>query len=396
MVSRTTGTVSAAIAALVLASAVYAAPAAAPDSAAAAAANVIPAVLRRQSSDSPTDFPVHIVHRGASVRGLPVAARQISPRWTWQGRECTLDDYMAANFVSGVLVLADGQIVLERYGLGRAPTDRWTSESVAKSVTSLLAGAAIADGKLRLDDTVVRFVPELAGSAYDGVTVRQLFTMSSGVAWNETYSDPNSDLSRFYDIDERGGDALIETLRPLSRAHPPGSTFHYNTVETHLAGLVVARAVGMPLADYLSAKIWRPYGMERDALWRTDRKGRETAGCCLAMTLADYARVGQFVLDGGVAGGKPVTAPGWIAESTRVQIANGRRPPAGYGYFWWIGADAYEASGIYGQSILVYPKERIVIVVNSAWPKADAPELFAALGAFQKAVRAAVSANAHK
>ncbi len=379
---------------LVLAGAVRASPAAAPDST--AGANVIPETLRRQSSDRPTDFPFHVVRRGDSVRGLPMAGRQISPRWTWQGREWTLDDYMAANFVSGVLVLADGRIVLERYGLGRAPTDLWTSESVAKSVTSLLAGAAMADGKLRLDDTIVHFVPQLAGSAYDGVTVRQLFTMSSGVAWNETYSDPHSDLSRFYDIDERGGDALIETLRPLPRVHPPGSTFHYNTVETHLAGLVVSRAVGMPLSDYLSAKIWRPYGMERDALWRTDRKGRETAGCCLAMTLADYARIGQFVLDGGLAGGKPVTAPGWIEESTRVQIANGHAPPAGYGYFWWIGADAYEASGIYGQSILVYPKDRIVIVVNSAWPKADAPELFAALGAFHQAVRAAVQANAHR
>ncbi len=365
----------------------------APMPAASAAANPMPERMRRWSSEAETDFPFHIVRRGDRARGLPVAARQISPRWTWRGRDWTLESYMRAYSVSGVMVLADGRIVLERYGLGRGPTDRWTSESVAKSVTSLLVGAAIEDGKLRLDDRIDRFAPELTGSAYDGVTVRQLLMMSSGAGWVEDYADQASDLARFYDIDERGGDALFETLRRLPRVHQPGSTFHYNTVEAHLAGLVVSRAVGMSLADYLSEKIWQPYGMERDALWRVDHKGREVAGCCLAMTLADYARIGEFALDDGVADGKRVTPPGWIAQSTRVEIANDRPPPYGYGYFWWIGPQAYEASGIYGQSILVYPKDRIVIVVNSAWPKADAKGSFEALGAFDKAVRTAVEAQ---
>jgi CubicO group peptidase (beta-lactamase class C family) len=123
--------------------------------------------------------------------------------------------------------------------------------------------------------------------------------------------------------------------------------------------------------------------------------GRELAGCCLFMTLGDYARLGQFVLDGGVIDGRPVTAPGWIAESSRVQISNGRPAPAGYGYFWWIGAEAFEASGIYGQSILIYPKDRVVIAVNSQWAKPDQREDFDALGAFQKAARdAAVALSA--
>jgi CubicO group peptidase (beta-lactamase class C family) len=134
--------------------------------------------------------------------------------------------------------------------------------------------------------------------------------------------------------------------------------------------------------------------MERDAAWRVDRQGREFAGCCLLMTLADYARLGQFVLADGMAAGRRVVPPGWIAQSTRRQIDNGRAPPAGYGYLWWIGPDAFEASGIYGQSILIYPADRIVIAVNSQWAKPDDPELFKALGAFQKAVREAVLAAA--
>jgi CubicO group peptidase (beta-lactamase class C family) len=333
-------------------------------------------------------FRVRVVRRGDHVRGLPVAAQQIVVSYAWQGKTWTLDDYMRAYDVSGVMVLKDGVVILERYAMGRSPTDRWVSQSVAKSVTSMLAGAAIKDGKLKLGDAVTRFAPELKGSAYDGVTVRQILTMSSGVKWDEGYVGGGSDLAKYYQAAMKG-DPVTDFLETLPRAHPPGSTFHYNTAEAHLAGMVVSRAVGMPLADYLSEKIWKPYGMERDGAWHVDNQGREAAGCCLLMTLADYARLGQFALEDGIADGKRVVPPGWMAESTRRQIDNGRPAPAGYGYLWWIGPEAYEASGIFGQSILVYPKDRLVIAVNSNWPRPDDPALFQALGAFQKAVRAA-------
>lgn len=340
-----------------------------------------------------TVYPTRVIPRGPAVKALPPAGFTIAPTVTIDGRALSLEQYMAAYRVSGLIVLHDGRIVLERYGLGRKPTDRWTSMSVAKSVTSLLAGAAIQDGKLALTDPVERFLPELKGSAYEGVTVRQLLMMASGVKWVETYEDPNSDLAK---MSRNAGDpdAILHYLAKLPRENPPGAKFHYNTAETHLAGYVVSRAVGKPLATYLSEKIWQPYGMEQDGVWMIDGQGREAAGCCISMTLRDYARVGQFALDGGMAGGKPVVAPGWIAESTKVQIPNGQPAPNGYGYFWWIGARAYEASGINGQSILVYPKERIVIAVNSAWARPDQPADFAALGKFQGAVRDAVVAAA--
>jgi CubicO group peptidase (beta-lactamase class C family) len=343
------------------------------------------------SEAPPASESVAVVARGVRVRPLPVAGRRIGAvEWTRNGRRWTIDQYMQATHVSGVIVLRNGEIVLERYAMGRTAADRWVSQSVAKSVTSLLAGAAIADGRISLADPIVRYVPELAGSAYEGVTFRQLLMMSSGVAWKEAYEAGDSDLAKFYAF-AATGDAIAGYLGRLPRAHPPGSVFHYNTAEAHLAGLVVSRAAGMPLARYLSEKIWAPYGMERDALWITDRSGRAAAGCCLFMTLRDFARLGEFALDGGVIDGRPVVAPGWIAQSTRVQIANGRPAPFGYGYLWWIGPEAYEASGIYGQSILVYPKDRIVIAINSAWDKPDDPDSFAAIGAFEEALRAAAN-----
>nr|MEA2798539.1 hypothetical protein [Phenylobacterium sp.] len=282
-------------------------------------------------------FKTNTVKRGASVHPLPVAARQIDPTFTYDGTTWTIDAYMKAYRVSGLLVLKDGQIVLEKYGLGRKPTDRWTSFSVAKSVTSTLVGAAIQDGWIKsLNDPVTRYIPELKGSAYEGVTVRQMLMMSSGVKWNEDYTDPKSDVAQAGgSVTEPGVNPMVGYLRKLPRAHPPGSTFNYNTGETDLVGVLVSKATGEPLAQYASEKIWRPYGMEQDAIWMTDPGGQERGGCCISMTLRDYARVGLFIAGGGMADGKRIVPPGWVAAATKREIDNGQQAPAGYGYFWW-------------------------------------------------------------
>jgi CubicO group peptidase (beta-lactamase class C family) len=334
-------------------------------------------------------YKTHTIHRGQKVHPLPVATRSIAPTWTYAGKSWTVDGYMKAYRVSGLLVLKDGKIVMERYGLGRGPNDRWTSFSVAKSVTSTLVGAAIQDGKIKsLEAHVTDYIPQLKGSAYDGVTVRQMLMMSSGVQWNEDYADPNSDVAQAgTKMLEPGVDPMVSYLRKLPRAHPPGTTFHYNTGETDLVGILVSNAVGMPLADYASAKIWKPYGMEQDAIWMTDLADRERGGCCISMTLRDYARVGQFILDGGKASGRQIVPPAFLAEATRTEIDNGSGPGGGYGYFWWIRApDRYEAVGIFGQSITTFRKERVIVVQNAAWPTAVGRELSAARNAMLEAV----------
>jgi CubicO group peptidase (beta-lactamase class C family) len=335
-------------------------------------------------------FKTHTIRRGQTVHPLPVAAKQIAPTFAYNGKTWTIDEYMAADRVSGLLVLKDGKIVLEKYALGRKPTDRWTSFSVAKSMTSTLVGAAIQDGRIKsIDDPVTRYVPELKGSAYEGVTVRQMLMMSSGVKWNEDYVDPNSDVAKAGDkVTEPGVNPMVSYLRKLPRAHEPGTKWNYNTGETDLVGVLISKATGETLAQYASEKIWKPYGMERDAVWMTDPGGQERGGTGISMTLRDYGRLGRFIAGGGVANGKPVVPKTWVAEATRREIDNGL---GGYGYFWWIRANgSYEAVGIFGQAITTFPAEHLIIVQNAAWPAAGSKDLRSAYDAMVAGVWAAV------
>jgi CubicO group peptidase (beta-lactamase class C family) len=206
----------------------------------------------------------------------------------------------------------------------------------------------------------------LRGSAYDVVTVRQLLTMTSGVKWNEDYTDVNSDVVRMYaQPPDPGFDMTVSYVRKLPREAPPGTKWVYKTSETNLVGVLVSEATGKQLADYLSEKIWRPYGMERDAEWMIDDVGDEQGGCCLAVTLRDYGRFGQFILDGGRVHGKPIVPENWLAEATRTQVSTDAR--SGYGYQWWTRDDGmFEGRGIYGQTLHIDRVRRLAIVINSA------------------------------
>jgi len=311
-------------------------------------------------------FQTRTVKAGARVHPLE-HGRRLDVFETGGPRAGYFERFLTDQRVRGVLVLQDGSIRLERYVAPHGPATRWNSFSVAKSLTSTLVGAAMKDGAIRsLDDPVTRYIRALRGSAYDDVTVRQLLTMTSGVRWNEDYTNPESDVARMYArAPEPGFDMTVSYVRKLPREAPPGAKWVYKTSETNLVGVMVAEATGKRLADYLSDKIWRPYGMERNAEWMIDDVGHEQGGCCLAMTLRDYGRFGQFVLEGARVGGTPVVAGNWLAEATRTQVSTGAG--SGYGYQWWTRADGtFEGRGIYGQTLHIDRARRLVIVIHSA------------------------------
>lgn len=305
--------------------------------------------------------------------------------------------YMAGQRSAALLVVHDGKVRLERYGLDFDAQGRWTSFSVAKSITSTLVGAAIRDGHIRsMDDKVSAYIPQMQGSAYDDVSIRQLLTMTSGVRWNENYSDPNSDVARFNKhVPEEGVDALVSYLRKLPREVPAGTRWHYSTGETNLVGVLLAQATRKPLATYLSETIWRPAGMEHDATWILNRSGQEISGCCIQAATRDFARFGLFILDGARVGGRSIVPEGWLAEATSTRTGIGQ-PGRGYGYQWWTYEDgSYAARGIFGQGLFIDPKRRIVVASNANWGGgASDRTASAAREAFYRAVQKAVDDEA--
>ncbi len=302
-----------------------------------------------------------------------------------------VDRYLAGQRAAGIVIVQDGKIRFERYGLDFAADGRWTSFSVAKSFTSTLVGAAIRDGAIKsLDDKVSQYIPDLRGSAYDDVSVRQLLTMSSGVRWNEDYEDPNADVARFNNATpDPGVDATVSYMRKLPRAHPPGTVWHYNTGETNLIGVLVSSATKKPLAQYLQEKIWQPGGMAAKATWLKGKTGHEIAGCCLQAATRDFARMGLFVL----ANGRGVVPDDWFAQAIVKQKDIGA-PGKGYGFQWWTYDDgAVAAQGIFGQGIFIDRKRRLVIASNADWTRATEGPEGEAREAFYRQVQGLVDAG---
>ena len=306
--------------------------------------------------------------------------------------------YMREQRTAGLVIIQDGKLRLERYGLGFDANGQWTSFSVAKSFTSTLVGAAIKDGFIKsIEDKVSDYIPNLKGSAYDAVSIKQLLTMTSGVRWNEDYEDKNSDVALFNEHKaEPGVDATVSYMRTLSREAPAGDKWAYKTGETNLIGVLVSSATGKTLSAYLSEKIWAPFGMEHNGSWLLGSTGHEISGCCIQASTRDFARFGQFMLAGAQIDGKPVLPEKWIAAATTRQADIGH-PGKGYGYQWWTDDDgSFAAQGIFGQGIFIDPKRKLVIASNSNWPKAtDYDTVGAQREAFYKSVQAAVDAEAN-
>ena len=292
-----------------------------------------------------------------------------------------VDGYLEQMNAAGITVLQDGKVRYEHYRLGFGPKQRWTSFSVAKSFTSTLLGAAIKDGFITsLSDPVTKYLPQLKGSAYDGVTIEQIATMTSGVKWNEDYTDPKSDVAQMLATKPVPGETQeITYAKTLKREAPAGTKWVYKTLETGLLGDIVAAATHQSLAAYAKQKIVDPAGFAGRLFWMTDLTGSNIGGCCLSIRLSDYARMGQWVMEGG----QPSVPKGWFAKagSPEVHFDDGY----GYGYQWWTYPDGnFGAIGIFGQYITIVPSQRLVVAVVSDYKTATGDGLTATRRALWK------------
>ncbi len=321
-------------------------------------------------------FATRRIARGDHVFALARGA-EIAPRYESGGRLRGVEDYIERANVAGLLVLRGGTIVLERYALGLEENLRWSSMSMIKSLTSTLVGAALQDGAIAsLDDAVSGYLPGLRGSAYDTVSIRHLITMSSGVDWNEDYTDRHSHVNRYSkSLGDKVPGGVLALMRSLQRRHEPGSQFNYNTGDTYVLGALLSAATGQTLAEYMSRKVWARFGMEFDAFYTLESEGgQEIGGSRAGMTLRDFGRFGVFLLEGGRIGGERILPEGWLdaagSRAFAVEPESNSYGADGYGYSWWIDPDgAMVAVGFAGQTLYVNRPANVVIVTLSCQPQ---------------------------
>ena len=313
------------------------------------------------------------IKKGENVYELEIKLLDFSTvSYNLYGQSYSIEDYLLRSRIAGLLVVHKGNIVYEKYGLNNDKNSKWISFSIAKSVTSMLLGAAIKDGYIKsVEEPVTTYLPQLIGSAYEKVTIKNLLQMSSGVDWDEDYSDPKSDVSIAAGFNST---TLFNYLNKLPIDASPGKFFNYNTGETNLVGDLVRFAIDSNLSSYLEKKIWKPFGMENEASWNLDQDHLvELGGCCINATLRDYARIGLFAMNGGkLTDGTKVLPEDWMEKSTTPS-----KGYKGYGFQWWLDdsmktgePSSFSAQGIFGQMIWINPATETVIAIQSAWPHA--------------------------
>ena len=311
--------------------------------------------------------------RRATTPWLFKRAPEPAISYNFRSDRLSIEDYLGRNPTTGLLIAKDDTILYEHYQYARTDRDRFLSQSMAKTITAMLIGIAVSENKIRsIDDLVSVYVPGLANTEYGKTPIRDLLHMSSGVAFTENYDGKDDVAQLVRDLfGEPGKDPVASVAQFNTRIAPPGTKWHYASVETEILGLVLRAATGVPVADYLGDKIWGAIGTEADASWTIDSTGQETAFCCFNATLRDYARLGRLLAYDGAWEGRQLIPRQWLLDATTVNPVNAYLAPGaatpyfGYGYQVWIPPGeqrSFALIGIRGQMIFVDPASKLVMV----------------------------------
>ncbi len=322
-------------------------------------------------------FDSRTIHKGKQTSLLKEDFKKLPENYKYGREERNLRDFLIRTGTTGMIVLKDDTILYEEYFQGNNRHSRAISWSMSKSFVSALLGIAIREGYVKnIEQKVTDYVPELKGSGYDGVSIKNVLQMSSGVHFNEDYSDFHSDINRMgrsFALNT----PLVEIVSSLKSERPAGTYNHYVSTDTQTLGMILREATGQTLTHYAEEKLWVPMGMESDGQWLIDSSGMEAAFGGLCVTLRDYARFGRLYLNKGNWNGKQLVPATWVQNSITPDAPHlmpGKRETSnwvlGYGYQWWIPEipdGEFMALGIYGQAIYVYPRYKIVIVRTSTY-----------------------------
>ncbi|MEM8768853.1 MAG: serine hydrolase domain-containing protein [Pseudomonadota bacterium] len=323
-------------------------------------------------------YPVNEMAPAATPHELPPGEPFALPESFVHGdRVINTEAFLTHTDTAALLVLHDGRVRFENYWLSGGPEVPWLTHSVSKSLVATAVALALQEGLIEdLGDSISNYVPALMGSGFDGVSIRDVLQMSSGLRWNEDYADPESDLNRF-GLTMLTGSSYDSFVAGRVRQRPPGEYMHYVGMNSQALTMLVRAVTGRSLADYLAERLWQPLGAQDRAYWSTDGEGVELGLGGLSASARDLAKLGELYRLGGSWHGAPLLDPAWVTAATTVQaphLARGERANAqhtmGYGYHWWLpdGDDQdYSAIGIYNQFVYVSPAHEAVIVKLSAY-----------------------------
>lgn len=311
-------------------------------------------------------------------------APEPSITYSFGTEKLSLADYLARNPATGLLIARDDTILYEHYQYARTDRHRFVSQSMAKTLVAMLVGIAVSEGRIKsIDDLVSIYVPGLAGTEYGNTSIRALLNMSSGVEFSEVY-DGKDDIARLarplFSGEPKDPAAVVAQFN--NRTAPPGTKWHYASVETEILGLILRAATGTPVADYLHDRIWEPIGTEADASWAIDGSGQEIAFCCFNATLRDYARLARLLAHDGAWEGRQLIPRQWLLDATTVRPEDRHLAPRvatpyfGYGYQVWLlpgEQRRFALLGIRGQFILVDPATKLVMVHTAVRKKPSEP-----------------------
>ncbi len=311
------------------------------------------------------------VKRSGNTFVYQTARQDLPQKFIYKEGEVDTFEFITRRATTALLVVKDDKITFEEYYQGTSEDDLRISWSVGKSVLSTLFGMAVGDGLINIEDNVTDYVPALKGSGYDGVSIKNVLQMSSGIAWNEDYSDPDSDINKMSWVLSVSGslDAFAATLKSIRK---DGEKWHYVSMDTHVLAMVLRAATGVPINQYMEQRLWSKVGAEADGYWVTDNEGSAFALGGLNIRTRDYARFGRLWVNRGKLNGEQLIPADWEKASHTPDSPHisGSDKVFGYGYQWWLGPNAREgeflAIGVYGQYIYINQPEGVVIVKNSA------------------------------
>lgn len=323
-------------------------------------------------------FTTRLVGHSGAPSPLPKVERPMDFTYSFAGKTWTAQQALERTYTNALLIMKDGRIVTEIYRNGSNERTRFMGWSMTKSITSTLVGAALADGLIAsLDDPITRYLPELKGGGYDGVTIRQILQMRSGVDYEERYDFANPGIAASNHINAlvKNVARFADVARTIKRKSKPGEVFAYKTIDTAVLGWLIERVSGGSVAAYTARKLWEPLGTEADGFYIMDGEpgtGREFSGAGFNATLRDWARFGQMMLDQGAINGKRVVGADWV-KAAQAPAGPETGPEGGYGYQWWTMANspAYSAIGLQGQYVYIDPASRTVVVKLSYFPPQD-------------------------